>query len=313
MRKLVFVLLLLVACQLMQPRTKMPDIPPSVRVGTTSLEIAFNPSSTGSMFMCQPGDVLVELRNTGAFDIENGRYTWIVEDQFLRPLNERQKEFSLKGKDQFNPIGGFDAKTRLRLQSLDLPKGLESYSSPLILQACYPYRTWASVPVCVDPDIRGMNKNKPCKAEPIMLSGGQGAPVAITKVESSMVPLPDGNRVQPMFAVFVQNMGYGQVVAPSDVELACKGGKDSARDKLLPFAEVSVELQDQHLKCTPSPARIETGTETKFVCRRDDLMYDMSTGTFSSVLTVELKYGYVNTAVFPITITRLPNQKSCSE
>ena len=317
-RTIILLLILLVACQLAQPRTKVPEPPPSVRVGTTSLEIAFNPSSTGNIFMCTQGEVLVELRNTGAWDIENGLYTWIVEDQYLSPLNERSKEFSLKGKTQYDPLGGFDVSTRLKVQSLVLPKQLETYFSPLIFQACYPYRTWASVPVCVDPDVRNVMKQKPCKADPVTLAGGQGGPIAVTRVESSMLPLPEGNKVQPVFAVFVQNMGYGAVVREGDVELACKAGEKIGREKLRPFAEVYVELQERKLDCLPiddetkkSVARIEAGVETKFVCKSDDMVYDMSAGTFSTVLTVELRYGYVNTAVFPVTINRLPQQKEC--
>src|SRR3990172_436061 len=128
-RTIVLLLILLVACQLAQPRTKVPEPPPSVRIGTTSLEIAFNPSSTGNVFMCTQGEVLVELRNTGAWDIENGLYTWIVEDQYLSPLNERSKEFSLKGKTQYDPLGGLDVSTRLKFKSLVLPKQLETYFS----------------------------------------------------------------------------------------------------------------------------------------------------------------------------------------
>lgn len=317
MRKLVFFLLLLVACQLTQPRAKVPDIPPSVRVGTSSLEIAFNPASTKSLFMCNQGEVFVELRNTGAWNIEDGWYTWI-EDPFLKLLGARQSNFAIEGKSQYNPVGGFNASTRLKFQSLDLLKQMESYSSSLIFQACYPYRTWASVPVCVDPDIRGFSKNKPCKAEPVVLAGGQGAPVAITRVETIMVPTPDG-KVRPSFAVFVQNLGYGGVVRESDVELACSSGKDMSREKLMPFADVYVELQEQPLKCLPvdketgrSAARIEAGVETTFVCSDPNMIYDMSAGTFSTVLTVELRYGYVNTAVFPVKVSQLPQQQPCS-
>ena len=305
MRKLVIFLLLLVSCQLVQLR-KTPELLPSVRVGTSSLEIAFSPASSSNVFMCNQGEVFVELRNTGATNIEDGFYTWIVEDQFLKPLTARQGKFSLKGKDEYNPIGGINTSIRLKVQSLDLPEQLDSYSSPLVFQSCYAYSTAASVPVCVDPDIRDSVKNKACKSGTVSLSGGQGAPVAVTKVESAMVPLPEGNKVQPMFAVFVQNLGYGQVVQSKDVEAACKAGGES----LLPFADVTVELQSKKLDCKPVPVRIEAGTETKFVCKSPDL-YDMSTGTFSSVLTVELNYGYVNTAVFPVTVTRLPQQEAC--
>jgi hypothetical protein len=315
-RKFVFLLLLLVSCQLTQPRAKI-DIPPSVRVGTSALEIAFNPASTNSLFMCNPGELFVELRNTGAWNIEDGFYTWI-DDPFLKLLSARQSNFSIVGKSQYNPVGGFTASTRLKFESLDLPQQLESYSSSLIFQACYPYRTWASVPVCVDPDVRGFSKNKPCKAEPVVLTGGQGAPVAITRVETVMVPTPDG-KVRPSFAVFVQNLGYGSVVRESDVELACRSGKEMGREKLLPFADVYVELQEQPLKCMPvekgtekSITRIEAGVETTFVCSDPDMIYDMSAGTFSTVLTIELRYGYVNVAMFPVKVSQLPQQQPCS-
>jgi hypothetical protein len=316
MRKLlVFVLLLLVSCQYAQVSRKVPQLP-AIRTGTQGLELSFNPGSQTDIIMCKEVEVFLDITNKGAFDVENGKLSWIVEDQFLKPLFEKQQSFppegKLEGKNDFNPQGGV-YRTSFKARSLTLPSQLEMYSSPLILQACYPYRTLASVPVCVDPDVRGVNKQKPCTPKTISLSGGQGAPVAVTRVETLM--LPEGNKVRPMFKIFVQNLGSGVVVKEDDIDDACSVSRGLVSEDLQKFASFvapKVDLQERVLNCEPVPVRIELGKESDFVCESDHL-YEVGEGTFSTILNVELDYGYINTVVAPVTITRLPRQPACGK
>lgn len=308
MRKLAIILLLLVACQYVQIPTKRIQAPPEIYKGTSGLEVSFNPASTADILMCKQAEVIVGLKNTGAYKITDGKYVWIIEDQFLNAIDPRQKTFSLDGKSEFNNVGGFDQKS-FKMKNTGLPTQLESYPSPVIFQACYNYQTLASAPVCIDPDIQNLVKQKPCRAQPVTLSGGQGAPLAVTKVETLMVP--EGNKVRPMFRIYVQNLGTGQVIAEEDVNAACSFSKERAKSEFISWAKPYVELQERALKCAPEPVRIETGKETRFVCDREDLLYGLAEGTFSTVLSIELKYGYINTALFPLTITRLGTQPAC--
>ncbi len=305
MKKIIFVLLLLVAC--MGPIQKKVPQSYEVMTGTSALEVSFNPNSMRELLMCQQANVLVDMKNTGTLDIEGGLWSFILEEQTLQPIKEKQKSFDLEGKSQFNPRGGV-AQFEFKVQNVGLPEQLESYDSPLILQACYTYKTSAGVQVCVDPDTKNVNSQKPCRAEPVSLSGGQGAPVAITRVEPLMVPV--GNKVSPKFAVYAQHVGLGTIVTEEGAELACTGGEES-KARLSSYATVKADLQGRPLSCTPNPVRFEAGKEVRFICDNEEAKFGSAEGTFTSILNVELSYGYVNTAVLPMKITRLAGQKAC--
>ncbi len=309
MKKLVIVLLLLVACQIAQRPAKQPA-PPEIFTGTSALELSFAPISMSDVMMCRQADVFVNFRNTGAFDIKDGVYSFIVEDQVLRPVGERQKKFSLEGKSQFVPPGGFE-QVAFKFQSVGLPEQLESYFSPVILQACYKYKTFASAPVCIDPDLQNLNPRKPCRSEIVGLAGGQGAPVAVTRVEPIMETVPNSDKVRPVFVVHLNNFGTGQAIIEKNVELACSAGREKVKDLLVSLVDVKARLQGKELMCVQNPVRLVPGEEAFVHCESDALAFGLATGTFSTVLEVELSYGYVNSAVWPLTISRLPGQGKC--
>jgi len=298
-------LLILVACQTI-PITTRPGPAPEIYTGTSALEASFTASSINDILMCKQSNVFVSLRNLGAFDVD-GSYIFIVEDQYLAPVGDRQKDFELEGKSEFLPIGSLD-QIEFIMKNHGLPAQHESYFTNVIFQACYPYKTFAGVSVCIDPDIQNLNRQKPCYPETITLSGGQGAPVAVTRVEPLMVP--DEDMVAPMFGIYVSHLGTGQVITTQGTDTACKtsGAPDN---KLLSSINVKARAHNIQLTCTPNPVRLRPGEETRFICDSPDLKFDAASGTFSTVLSIELEYGYVTTTVLPVTITRLQGQKVC--
>ncbi len=299
------ILLLLAACQLggLTKATVPKEVP--VFTGTTGLEASFNPASINNLLMCQQADVYVDIKNSGVSDIVDGTYVFIAEDQYLQPLSARSQKFSLAGKSQFNPKGEFD-QVHFKVKNTGILPQFESYRSDLIFRACYKYNTFASAQVCIDPDIANLNSRKTCRAFPVMLSGGQGAPIAVTRVEPLMVP--EGDSVHPVFAVYVQQVGMGSVVKTAGANVACAGGGGPL---LANYAVPHASIQNVDLKCEPNEVRVEPGKESRFICERDDMLFGSSSGTFNTILSIQLDYGFVNSAALPLTITRLPNQKPC--
>ncbi|MEM3154934.1 MAG: hypothetical protein QW165_05240 [Candidatus Woesearchaeota archaeon] len=300
---LVTMLVLLAACQFgvpVKPR-QQPEV--HIFTGTTGLEASFNEASISNLLMCQQSDLYVDIKNTGATDIVDGMALFIFEDQYFQPLSGRSRKFSLEGKSQYNPKGGFD-QVHFRMRNTGILPQFESYKTDVIFRACYKYATFASAQVCIDPDIANLNPRKICRSQPVVLPGGQGAPVAVTRVEPLMVP--EGNQVRPVFAIYVQHMGRGAVVHPEGVEAACAGGPQQ-----LNYAVARAYIQNRELMCEPAEVRIESGRESRIICQLDDLLFGEATGTFTTILSVQLDYGYVNNAILPMTITRLPGQKPC--
>jgi len=312
MKKLVL-LLFLVACQF-SPPTKMPELP-DINTGTSGVEVSFQ--SMPELLMCQQADFVVKLHNAGSAKAE-GVYNFIIEEQTLKILSPKTGKLlfdgrPLNGRSLINPVGDYD-QIVLRVESALLEEKIESYQTPVIFQACYDYETVASVPVCIDPDVRNVNKDKACVVQSVALSGGQGAPVAITSVETFMAPV--GNQVQPRFIIHMQNLGSGSVVGMSveDAkgrvnvpELACKGGAG----RLANVVHIDAELQGVKLFCKPPVIALKPDADTEVSCISSELSYGLAEGTFSSVLTIKLTYGYINTANLPVTINRLPGQIDC--
>jgi hypothetical protein len=94
--------------------------------------------------------------------------------------------FYLEGDNRDFPGGNFEV---LYFPSFvyDLPEGVENYNPTFLVKACYDYVTIASPVMCIDPQPHS-NAEKVCTPHTVHLSGGQGAPVAVTKVEQISSP-----------------------------------------------------------------------------------------------------------------------------
>ena len=150
MRKLLFLLLLLAACQMIPAQLpfgkQQVKALPDILTGTSALQASFNSNSMSNILMCQQANIIVDLKNVGASNITNAAFILISEEQYLKPVGKKTGVFSLEGKSLFNPPGGY-TQMEFKLENKGLPPQLESYSSPLIFQACYKYRTVANAQI----------------------------------------------------------------------------------------------------------------------------------------------------------------------
>ncbi|MFA5796707.1 MAG: hypothetical protein WC916_01560 [Candidatus Woesearchaeota archaeon] len=87
----------------------------------------------------------------------------------------------LEGDTRETPGGGLEVLD-FPAYAWGIPESLETFRQPLMVTACYSYETRATAMVCIDPKPNNNNK-KACKPGPVSLSGGQGAPVAITRID----------------------------------------------------------------------------------------------------------------------------------
>ncbi len=208
---IVFLLVFLSGCK---PREG--DIPKNIHKGTKGLEMKFLPNnppneittSTGSDFY-----VSVELHNEGTSPAKgylflSGYDTNIIDmpDSYWFPDPYNCGGEYIMGKSQYNPTGEIcveEMKGRLNLNPV---VNYIPLKIPLMVKAIYEYSTDTSISVCVDPNYHQISK-KACEMRPVTVSGGQGAPVAVTKI----VPIPVGNGLV-QFNIHVKNVGGGKVV-----------------------------------------------------------------------------------------------------
>lgn len=232
-KKILFFLFLLFlsACTL-QGTQKTREI--DVRVGFNGLAIEFSKNTPpAKVFEKDPFPVILKVRNSGAYSIAKDKallslgiekdYTKILQLQTtdnvkkVQSENEASAMFGINGKSQINPIGDLEVIS-YNLQAGNVDPQSEAHSSTVIATLCYPYETTLSTTVCIDTDVSNTRPGKKvCKMQDLSFSNGQGAPVAITKIEVNMLPAeisPENqiSVIRPQFLIYIENKDKGSVI-----------------------------------------------------------------------------------------------------
>lgn len=172
-----------------------------------------------------------------------------------------------------------------------LPESLEQFRQPIMVTACYTYVTRATAMVCIDPKPNS-NSKKACIARDVSLSGGQGAPVAVTRVEQQSssgkvvftitVKHNKKNALDELFDVtqlfYKCNPHAGEIVRPSDKNVV---------DILY------VELSGEDITATCSGGgkiRLDQSGNGQFTCT--GYINQVSDSSYEAPLLIELGYGY---------------------
>ena len=277
---------------------------------------------------------VVTLENIGAYTIENDDAVVLlgIEDQYnkLKRIDsvkigdseeEKKVYFKMDGKTTLNPKGGRKIIT-YDLEAEPIDPQSESRESTIFATICYPYQTDMSTSVCIDTDELNLKGSpKVCDVEDISLSGGQGAPMAVTKVESRMLR-KEGNIV-PHFIIHVENKGGGVVFRTDDnvhesVKKICSKDAISHEDKnfntVFVTAYLGPEIDDNLLDCSPEePDKPENkdkgyvrliGDKDIIRCTYKGTPISENRGTYKSPLIVKMDYGYTKTVSKTYTIER---------
>jgi len=250
----------------------------------------------------------VEVRNMGAHDIGADEpaliyfYTpasdWInITDGFDANLigdegAAASKEFIIEGKSLYNSKGGYDL-LEFEVVSEGLPRGEASKSFVLNAKACYPYETFASVDVCINPNLYSPLKllSGACKVKEINLRSGQGAPVAVTKVTPQMVP--DKDKYAYRVNIEIENVGNGIVTNQEDYSTICKGEtleEDKKGIEKLKRDSITVKLGRNELRCTPPKEDEEYYGRISIMCWK---VFEKGITAYTTPMTIGIEYGYV--------------------
>ncbi|MFH1054182.1 MAG: hypothetical protein V1740_07220 [Candidatus Woesearchaeota archaeon] len=267
--------------------------------GTNGMVIDFTRNSPPEkVYENQKFSVIVDAKNDGASDIIDGKIMLGFEKDVIE-TDKLEEDIELRGRSVNNDIGE-EKFINFNLRSKNLDPQVEVIESLITATACYRYQTIFGKAVCVDTD--PLDKNIPkyaCEAEDIS-SSGQGAPVAITKVEVEMAPHNDEGKVKPMFKIYIENKGDGIVYNPDIVDRACSSDKLERDDiNTLYVAEAKLS-NDYYLECSPR----KIGEGRGFIKLREDEKIircsyeegiDANIPSFTAPLVIKLEYGYSET------------------
>ena len=234
-----------------------------------------------------------------------------------RDIVEEEPSGALEGKGVSSPEGNYK---RISFKAKAKPLDLLSvqHTSPVILTACYAYATVASVDVCIDPDVSGTrDMDKACETKDITLTD-QGAPIAITKVETRI--LPKGEDVVPQFMIHVDNKGSGKPISEEVLEEACSSAELSHSDwnrvRLESFRFSSDQYhydygsESNNIDCSTNPLRLVDGKDT-IRCTvnnnklGEELKLSKQDPSFSTKAFIRLEYGYTESETKNVVIEKV--------
>jgi len=282
--------------------------------GTKGLEIEF-------LEYMPPEDILedsdfrigLKVTNAGTHDLDDAVLYMNIDDDLIG-IQETDEDIelipSLKGKNQNYPEGEFHdiefgAKTkRVKADKTTTIKAL----------VCYKYTTKASVDVCINPYSLKKLKiggEEGCKVGDVSLSGGQGAPVAIEKVEVKQTSL-DASSFEITFIIHIDNRGgtKDHVRKLESYDKECKGKKLFKKVEDADYVKVNnvqiskYSLKEGSVECKPlekGQLKLDDG-EGELVCKAK-LMKKY--GSYLSPLRVDLSYGYISTIKETIKIENI--------
>lgn len=249
--------------------------------GATGLTMSFIENAPPpEVYGRQNFKVGMRVRNEGAFDITGARIIlqYIYDDVVV---DSPEQTISLYGRTTHIKQGESDVVFwDAQAQGVD---GREDERSTKIWAiAYYKYRTNAFNDVCVDPDIYGTHINeKSCRASENVAFESQGAPIAVTNVQMTLIPESDTSG-QLKFTITVRNVGGGEVY----------GG--SSASNMGEFNEVNIraDLSGNRLNCDQNTIKLEHGVG-EMACYGG---YSNKRKEYTTPLHIQLDYTYKDTS-----------------
>jgi hypothetical protein len=262
-------------------------------------------------------DVQVEVTNAGSFDLTDEYAAQVrLRDPDSAKLESKTQSASLpgsyvgnsaiqlEGKNIAYPNGESRIFALERFSAKGITGNFQTNKVNLNVELCYPYQTSFSDNVCVDTNADGNDlRRQSCQAQDQTYSGGQGAPLAVTAIESIMAP--SGAYIEPQFVIHVAHEGEGRieffqeeqasflgVFQGSSAATACGAPQPDAINKFY----LEARLGGQELECSISEDDegiyfLRDG-KARVTCRYADSEILASTASYSSILEVDLFYQY---------------------
>lgn len=290
------------------------DRPREIRfhTGTQGLVMNFMKNAPPDrMFDGDRVDFLVEVQNKGAYPETDSFQGYLYISGY--DVNAFQDygwdngnilPSSLQGITENNPVGGYATKTFRA--TVKVPFEGDSYSPTMVVSSCYNYKTIAEASICIDPEpYRTSDEPQVCSIHDVSLSGGQGAPIAVTRVEE------DVTKDKVIFKIYVKNVGGGRVFTTDAFN-------NNKCPSLLDFSDVNKVVLDGgslgvqlpgagQAECTPrgtfdDPIRLVDGygVMTCFFAK------PITSGSaYTTTLQVRLDYGYTSTIQKTIKIINI--------
>lgn len=297
---LIILLFLFIGCQQAQPK----GTEEKVYIGTKGLEMQFMKDlPPDKMYDTNTLSIIAELGNKGTFDLTGSKcmvHLSGYDKTIIRGIDENKYcGDGLWGKSVGSPEGGSDT-VEFSSDLIRLPEGVDSFPQKLILTACYEYETIANPVICINPNQYKINAiEEACTVNDVSLSGGQGAPVEVSKVEVDMIGEDSAS-----FVIYISNVGGGTVIRPG---ISVTGSSAHSCPFDLEYddyniVDYSVGMSGgSMIKCSPEEVRL-VNNQARLFCR-----FSVSgENAYTTPLQIRLSYNYMDSISKTVEIFKTP-------
>ena len=316
---LILTLLIITACTAGTKKSKDID----VHIGLNGLMMEFLKNTPPQkVFEGDNFPVMIKVKNNGAYNIKDNPAVLSLgfERDYTKSaallqggrvkqvegISGNAVEFTLQGRSKINP-NGEEEVISYNLKAGKIDPQSEVHQSTIIATLCYPYETELSSTVCVDTDINNLRPGKKvCNMQDLVFNNGQGAPIAVTKIETNMMPLQlseqssASEKIKPQFLIYVENRGQGTAIKNEAVKDFCT--KSDASHENLNIVYLEAFLSGKRLNCQidqfDKKQADNQPTHIKLKDKKDMIRCALEEGisrtqdSYLAPLKVLLKYGY---------------------
>lgn len=292
----------------------------NVRVGFNGLAMEYMKNTPPiKVFEGETFPVIIKIRNNGAYSIlkeekailslgvekDYTQKTQLLESGRIKKIEgaDNAASFNLEGRSIINTQGEEEVISYNVMAGKVDPQS-ETHASTVVATLCYPYQTTLDSSVCIDTDVSNLNLGKKaCTVQDMAFNDGQGAPVAVTKIEVSMLPAQistesQSGNIVPQFLIFIENRGQGTVMKNEVVNKFCIESDTSHAN--INIVNVQAFLSDKQLDCRKDKNEDITRTFVKLKDKKELIRCTLQEGiptsnnAYSSPLRIILSYGYTN-------------------
>lgn len=320
---LIFILIL-TGCGEIQTKTRVSDI--DVYVGFEGIVMEFMKNAPPQTVLERSTfPILIKISNRGTHTIlpkealpeEKQAFIAVTTQPFARITSiegynikryqdkENVATFSLDGKTRLN-LKGSETIATILAQAQKLEPQSQQLQSTVTATLCYPYKTTLSATICIDTDYTGLKPvRKICSVKEIPFAKGQGAPIAITKIQPLMLPVEVSQGkydVKPQFTIHIEDKGNGNPIRISQYNRDCilsntttSATASSTTTTALNRAAVRAFTRgNAELECKSNGVIEFTDKKAVAQCEFKGSVPEKE-DAYTTPLKVEVDYGYVST------------------
>ncbi len=272
--------------------------------------------------------IALDLKNEGAWNIKNAKLKLgVIPSSIKLKLDTDEDPGSddegtlrrfdvLEGKSPMTPLGAHRL-VMATASNIQAPEIGDEEDITFTATACYGYVTESSFDICIDPqkDEPGVKQKKACAAKPsYRVSGGQGAPIAVTKLEQEMLAIGQTRKLR--VKIYLRNAGKGWIYKLTEYYRPCSVQKgQQPLENEFGVIEIGANLSGKQMDCNLATLEADnfrfriTNEKDSFVMCQIQLPPE-AFSAYNSVITITSAYGYVEDTSTTIKVKKLYNPDS---